>query len=164
MKSWSCYVTSMERSGNSSFPLFRLIVKSLGFYTDQLQTSSRQRSTSIWAVLTILQLLLFGQLLSDRAYSRSARFHFRWSFSLWSFQDSSFSCPKESVPGGYIPRLESKEWECWKFLDWRLNEENDSQLHGQPSFLSLSFCWPIMAYGSLDLSLCRVSGPSTARN
>ena len=38
------------------------------------------------------------------------------------------------VPDGYIPRLESKEMECWKFLDWRLNSENDSRLHGQPSW------------------------------
>ena len=37
------------------------------------------------------------------------------------------------VSDGYIPRLESKEWECWKLLDWRLNSENDSRLHGQPS-------------------------------
>ena len=26
------------------------------------------------------------------------------------------------------------ERECWKFLDWRLNSDNDSRLHGQPSF------------------------------
>ncbi len=38
-------------------------------------------------------------------------------------------------PDGYIPRLESKEWECWKLLDWRLNSENDSLLHGQPFLL-----------------------------
>ena len=37
------------------------------------------------------------------------------------------------LPGGYVPRLESKERECWKFLDWQLNSENDSRLHGQPS-------------------------------
>ena len=28
-----------------------------------------------------------------------------------------------------------KEWECWKLLDWRLNSENDSRLHGQPFLL-----------------------------
>ena len=38
------------------------------------------------------------------------------------------------MPGGYIPRLEIMERECWKFLDWRLNSDNDSRLHGQPSF------------------------------
>ena len=38
------------------------------------------------------------------------------------------------LPGSYIPRQESKERECWKFLDWQLNSENDSRLHGQPSF------------------------------
>ena len=37
------------------------------------------------------------------------------------------------MPGGYIPRLEIMERECWKFLDWRLNSDNDSRLHGQPS-------------------------------
>ena len=42
------------------------------------------------------------------------------------------------VPGGYIPRLESKERECWKFLDKRLNSENDSRLHGQPSNASIN--------------------------
>ena len=42
------------------------------------------------------------------------------------------------MPDGYISRLESKEWECWKLLDWRLNSENDSRLHGQP-FLFLSY-------------------------
>ena len=28
---------------------------------------------------------------------------------------------------------ETKKRECWKFLDWRLNSENDSRVHGQPS-------------------------------
>ena len=42
------------------------------------------------------------------------------------------------VPGGYIPRLESKKRECWKFLDKRLNSENDSRLHGQPSNASIN--------------------------
>ena len=37
------------------------------------------------------------------------------------------------MPGGYIPRLEIMERECWKVLDWRLNSDNDSRLHGQPS-------------------------------
>ena len=45
---------------------------------------------------------------------------------------------KNPMPDGYISRLESKEWECWKLLDWRLNSENDSRLHGQP-FLFLSY-------------------------
>jgi hypothetical protein len=40
------------------------------------------------------------------------------------------------LPGGYIPRVE-KERECWKFLDWRLNSENDSRVHGQPSWLTM---------------------------
>ena len=44
------------------------------------------------------------------------------------------------MPGGYIPRLEIMERECWKFLDWRLNSDNDSRLHGQPSS-SYSFSW-----------------------
>ena len=40
---------------------------------------------------------------------------------------------QDLMPGGYIPRLEIMERECWKFLDWRLNSDNDSRLHGQPS-------------------------------
>ena len=44
---------------------------------------------------------------------------------------------QKSLPGGYIPRVE-KERECWKFLDWRLNSENDSRVHGQPSLAG----WP----------------------
>ena len=27
------------------------------------------------------------------------------------------------MPGGYMPRLEIMERECWKFLDWRLNSD-----------------------------------------
>jgi len=34
---------------------------------------------------------------------------------------------------------ESRNLECWKFLDWRLNSENDSRIHGQPSFFLISF-------------------------
>ena len=34
------------------------------------------------------------------------------------------------VPGGNIPRVETKKRECWKFLDWRLNSENDSRVIG----------------------------------
>ena len=33
---------------------------------------------------------------------------------------------------------ESKERECWNRIEWRLNSENDSRLHGQPSFHFLS--------------------------
>ena len=40
---------------------------------------------------------------------------------------------REFVPGGNIPRVETKKRECWKFLDSRLNSENDSRVHGQPS-------------------------------
>ena len=43
---------------------------------------------------------------------------------------------REFVPGGNIPRVETKKRECWKFLDWRMNSENDSRVHGQPSFAS----------------------------
>ena len=46
------------------------------------------------------------------------------------------------VPDGYIPRLESKKRECWKFLDWRLNSENDSRLHGQPFFSPILTAFP----------------------
>lgn len=37
------------------------------------------------------------------------------------------------MPGGTILRVETKERECWKFLDQRLISENDSRFHGQPS-------------------------------
>lgn len=37
-----------------------------------------------------------------------------------------------SSPGGLVPRA-GKKGECWTFLDWRLNSENDSPVHGQPS-------------------------------
>ena len=46
---------------------------------------------------------------------------------------------REFVPGGNIPRVETKKRECWKFLDSRLNSENDSRVHGQPSFTSHGF-------------------------
>ena len=49
---------------------------------------------------------------------------------------------REFVPGGNIPRVETKKRECWKFLDWRLNSENDSRVHGQPSFaIAVSTQW-----------------------
>ena len=60
------------------------------------------------------------------------------------------------VPGGYIPRLESKERECWKFLDKRLNSENDSRLHGQPSNASINnpvTAWIFLMFNSTRLSL-----------
>ena len=37
-----------------------------------------------------------------------------------------------SSPGGLVPRA-GKKGECWTFLDWRLNSENDSPVHGQPA-------------------------------
>ena len=39
------------------------------------------------------------------------------------------------VPGGNIPRVETKKRECWKFLDWRLNSENDSRFLAQLSLV-----------------------------
>jgi len=54
-----------------------------------------------------------------------------------------------SLPGAYIPTLETKQRECWKFLDWWLNSEFDSRVHGQPSH-SL----PIFALGVSLLLLC----------
>merc|ERR1712176_444407 len=51
---------------------------------------------------------------------------------MWSVQVPEYM---GFVPGGNIPRVETKKRECWKFLDWRLNSENDSRVHGQPSFL-----------------------------
>jgi len=51
------------------------------------------------------------------------------------FQNNNCFSFKISVPGGYIPRVETNERECWKFLDWRLASENESLFDGQPSFL-----------------------------
>ena len=53
------------------------------------------------------------------------------------------------VSGGNIPRVETKKRECWKFLDWRLNSENDSRVHGQPSF---------PAFASHELCCQRLAG------
>ena len=41
---------------------------------------------------------------------------------------------RRSVPRGYSPTLETKERECWKLRDSRLNSEFDSRVHGQPYF------------------------------
>ena len=41
-----------------------------------------------------------------------------------------------SSPGGLVPRA-GKKGECWTFLDWRLNSENDSPVHGKPSLYSM---------------------------
>ena len=53
-----------------------------------------------------------------------------------SFPRLSFTPVHFSSPGGLVPRA-GKKGECWTFLDWRLNSENDSPVHGQPSFDSL---------------------------
>ena len=50
----------------------------------------------------------------------------------------TFSCLCLAVNG---PVKETKERECWKFLDWRLNPENDSRVHGQPSNASFRESW-----------------------
>ena len=50
---------------------------------------------------------------------------------------ASFNLPCPSSPGGLVPRA-GKKGECWTFLDWRLNSENDSPVHGQPSSRSVS--------------------------
>lgn len=53
-----------------------------------------------------------------------------------SFPRLSFTPVHFSSPGGLVPRA-GKKGECWTFLDWRLNSENDSPVHGQPSLDSL---------------------------
>ena len=53
-----------------------------------------------------------------------------------SFPRLFFTPVHFSSPGGLVPRA-GKKGECWTFLDWRLNSENDSPVHGQPSFDSL---------------------------
>ena len=50
----------------------------------------------------------------------------------WFLPRQPDECP---VPGGYIPTLETKQRECWKFLDSPLNSEIDSRVHGQPSII-----------------------------
>ena len=55
------------------------------------------------------------------------------SFNLISLSPIPLAFRLLFVSGGNIPRVETKKRECWKFLDWRLNPENDSRVHGQPS-------------------------------
>ena len=64
-------------------------------------------------------------------------FLYSFSISLPFNIHSFFLSSSLSVPGGNIPRVETKKRECWKFLDWRLNSENDSRVHGQPSFATI---------------------------
>ena len=42
------------------------------------------------------------------------------------------------VPGGYVPTLETKQRECWKLRDSRLNPKFDSRVHGKP--LKINTC------------------------
>eukprot|EP00415_Alexandrium_ostenfeldii_P002546 UN2546 len=70
-------------------------------------------------------------------------------FSIYTYSNLLSVC--------YIPRVEAKERECWKFLDWRLNSENESRVHGQPSigvfFLLLSvviYCLSVRTISSHD--------------
>lgn len=51
------------------------------------------------------------------------------------FPRLSFTPVHFSSPGGLVPRA-GKKGECWTFLDWRLNSENDSPVHGQPSSIT----------------------------
>jgi len=44
-----------------------------------------------------------------------------------------------SMPDGYIPRLESKEWECWKLLDWHSFTIPGNDLHNLELFFAYSF-------------------------
>ena len=41
-----------------------------------------------------------------------------------------------TMPGGYIPTLETKQRECWKVYP-RLTRDFDSRVHGQPSVRGL---------------------------
>ena len=66
-----------------------------------------------------------------------------------------------SLPGAYIPTLETKQRECWKFLDWWLNSEFDSRVHGQPS-LSHFLASPINGLVFSSLTLCKRRGESRA--
>ena len=65
-------------------------------------------------------------------------------------------------PVCYIPRVEAKERECWKFFDWRLNSENESRINGQPSIvdhfhLFITRLWMslyVTHVSEVDQSLC----------
>ena len=77
-----------------------------------------------WHFLEILWLFIFLVL-----------YHF--FISLWSARHQASNKMKRkrrSVPRGYSPTLETKERECWKLRDSRLNSEFDSRVHGQPYF------------------------------
>lgn len=62
---------------------------------------------------------------SDRSEGGATHF-------LKSWVSLRFCVCKVSSPGGLVPRA-GKKGECWTFLDWRLNSENDSPVHGQPA-------------------------------
>ena len=50
-----------------------------------------------------------------------------------------------SMPGGYIPTLETKQRECWKFETRDVNSEFESRVSVQPS--NIPFAWfPTAAY------------------
>lgn len=62
-----------------------------------------------------------------------------------------------SSPGGLVPRA-GKKGECWTFLDWRLNSENDSPVHGQPSSRLLGLVSPSVLALRLSPSLITIPG------
>lgn len=73
-----------------------------------------------------------------------------------SFPRLFFTPVHFSSPGGLVPRA-GKKGECWTFLDWRLNSENDSPVHGQPSFDSLP---PLRSRSVLSCLVLRLVTPS----
>lgn len=86
-----------------------------------------------------------------RNLSRS-RYHSRRA-STGSFIVRLFTSPVHfSSPGGLVPRA-GKKGECWTFLDWRLNSENDSPVHGQPSSRLLGLVSPSVLALRLSPSL-----------
>lgn len=91
-----------------------------------------------------------------RNLSRS-RYHSRRA-STGSFIVRLFTSPVHfSSPGGLVPRA-GKKGECWTFLDWRLNSENDSPVHGQPSSRLLGLVSPSVLALRLSPSLITIPG------
>ena len=82
-----------------------------------------------------------------------------WTVALFSFCPSEFKLSflplwirlagnpglnSNVFAGGNIPRIETKRWECWKFLDWRLNSNIDSL----PFHTASSRAWLLQAPNS----------------
>ena len=82
----------------------------------------------------------------------SWRFHHHVFIFLWDFMMNAFVAKLRqpcdafrhfhlssfSVPGGYIPTLETKQRECWKFETRDVNSEFESRVSVQPSNITIA--------------------------